>query len=44
MVEPIDQVLMSLRQLIRATELHSKQLLKKTRADHPAAADIARHS
>ncbi len=30
MVEPIDQVLMSLRQLIRATELHSKQLLKKT--------------
>jgi|TARA_B110000503_G_scaffold13662_1_gene18563 DNA-binding MarR family transcriptional regulator len=30
MVEPIDQVLMSLRQLIRATELHSKKLLKTT--------------
>ncbi|MFT4721730.1 MAG: DNA-binding MarR family transcriptional regulator [Candidatus Azotimanducaceae bacterium] len=30
MAEPIDQVIASLRQLIRATELHSKQLLKTT--------------
>ena len=30
MLEPIDQVITSLRQLIRATELHSKQLLKST--------------
>jgi DNA-binding MarR family transcriptional regulator len=30
MAEPIDQVIASVRQLIRATELHSKQLLKTT--------------
>ena len=29
-MERIDQVMVSLRQLIRATELHSKQLLKTT--------------
>jgi DNA-binding MarR family transcriptional regulator len=30
MAEPNDQVIASLRQIIRATELHSKQLLKTT--------------